>query len=171
MSSNDTVPFPLFNADTIAEYPEIIAALVFASISLLSGLMGIAYFMYMVPYHVRSVSDWSVLVMILLALVIVGTLVAQYTTQYYLLMLSLSNAALGLGSLMMTFVILDFMSIFSGIIKLKRFKKHHLGYYKLGFAIVNFVLLFNTYLPILNSVLELSQDVKRSKIISFGEFY
>ena len=165
MSANDTLPSPLFNAVTIAEYPSIILSLIYASIMFVLGLVSTSYFIYKTPLSNRSMSEWNALVMIILSLIVSAAIVAQYTTKYDLEMWTIGYITFGITSYILVYLVLDFLAIFHSIVPVRWFRKDHVMYYKIGFAVLDIGLIFSKYLPILNS--EAGLGTQHSRITLF----
>lgn len=153
MASNETaIPFPIFNKQTIADYPSIIFCFLYSSVTAVISVSGMVYFMYKTPFNVRSTTETAILVMTVLFLVREATLILQFTTEYSLIMSILANWSFGVGSLMLLCVTLDFSIIFSTIISIKWLKKAHTMHYKVGFTFFNIAMLWSWYLPMIESI-------------------
>ena len=81
MSANQTeIPFPIFNADTIQEYPSIIFGFVFAAATFLFELVYLIYLGYNTQATQLSTTHFNVLATFLLCFIRQIALVLQYTT-------------------------------------------------------------------------------------------
>ena len=83
-------------------------------------------------------------------------------------MLIIANLTFGVSTLIYVFIVIDLFAIFDRIVKVKWFKKERVIYYKIGFTLLNPVLLFSYYLPMLSSVKFITPAVRAFESENFG---
>lgn len=103
MADNQTIPYPLFNQDTVATYPVLIIAFVIVAAEFVFGIAGLISLIHQTYNSGRSPTHYRVFAMIILCLIRQVFEVSRMATTYYQLTITISNAAFNVASLILVF--------------------------------------------------------------------
>ena len=148
MDANSTIPFPLFNADTMAVYPAITIGLVYTAFIFFFGLIGFIDFMNRNRRALGSI-DWPVLLMMLMSCIRIASLLLQYTTTYIVNAKPIGQAAFTIGTLILGLKVFEILKVFIGIFPIQWLKKKHITYYQIAYTVMHLLILVSIFITLI----------------------